>query len=124
MFSDELNHASIIDGIRLASRGGSKGGEQHIYRHNDVSHLQELLNKSRCARKIVVTDSLFSMDGDVAPLKELAQLRREHGFLLVVDEAHATLVFGHRVHPPIPAIHAAATCWPGVRRDVRRGAAR
>ncbi len=98
VFSDELNHASIIDGIRLASRsGGQSRGEQHVYRHNDVSHLRELLRASRCARKLVVTDSLFSMDGDLAPLKELADLRREEGFLLVVDEAHATLVFGEKV---------------------------
>ena len=68
-----------------------------MYRHNDVSHLRELLRASRCARKLVVTDSLFSMDGDLAPLKELADLRREEGFLLVVDEAHATLVFGEKV---------------------------
>jgi 8-amino-7-oxononanoate synthase len=98
VFSDELNHASIIDGIRLASRsGGQFRGEQHVYRHNDVGHLREQLRSSRCARKLVVTDSLFSMDGDLAPLKELADLRREEGFLLVVDEAHATLVFGEKV---------------------------
>jgi 8-amino-7-oxononanoate synthase len=98
VFSDELNHASIIDGIRLASRSAGKSrGEQHVYRHNDVRHLREQLRKSRCGRKLVVTDSLFSMDGDLAPLAELADLRREEGFLLVVDEAHATLVFGEKV---------------------------
>jgi 8-amino-7-oxononanoate synthase len=98
VFSDELNHASIIDGIRLASRSGDRSrGEQHVYRHNDVGHLRELLRSSGCVRKLVVTDSLFSMDGDLAPLRELAALRREEGFLLVVDEAHATLVFGDKV---------------------------
>ncbi|EIE27590.1 PLP-dependent transferase [Coccomyxa subellipsoidea C-169] len=94
IFSDELNHASIVDGARLASRNK---GRLHIYRHNDMRHLEELL--SACPshhRKLVVADSLFSMDGDFADFQGLTSLRRKHGFLLAVDEAHATLVCGSR----------------------------
>ncbi|PNH08471.1 putative 8-amino-7-oxononanoate synthase [Tetrabaena socialis] len=99
VFSDELNHASIIDGARLASRGGGggegEGARLQVYRHNDLGHLEELL----CAtppgvRRLVVTDSLFSMDGDFADLKGLVALKRRQPFLLALDEAHATLVCG------------------------------
>ncbi|KAG2427191.1 hypothetical protein HXX76_010910 [Chlamydomonas incerta] len=110
IFSDELNHASIIDGARLALRPGSGSGSGsgsgfgssggggvslHIYRHNDLAHLEELLAACppRC-RRLVVADSLFSMDGDFADLRGLAALKRRHGFLLALDEAHATLVCG------------------------------
>eukprot|EP00897_Mesotaenium_endlicherianum_P005924 jgi/Mesen1/535/ME000104S10618 len=92
VFSDELNHASIIDGVRLVQRQG--GAALHVYRHNDMAHLHDLLKASSASRKVVITDSLFSMDGDFAPMTELAALRRKHGFLWVVDEAHATLVCG------------------------------
>jgi 8-amino-7-oxononanoate synthase len=60
-----------------------------------LEHLEQLLESSSAERKLVVTDSIFSMDGDVAPLSGLARLKRKHNFLLVVDEAHATLVCGH-----------------------------
>lgn len=95
VFSDALNHASIVDGARLASRG-SAGVELHVYRHNDLAHLEALLLACDAPRKLVVTDSLFSMDGDFADLEGLAALRARHGFLLCVDEAHATLVCGER----------------------------
>ncbi len=89
IFSDRLNHASIVDGIRLS------GSDMERYRHADAAHLAELLERHRGReRKIVVTDTVFSMDGDLAPLKEIAALCREHGALLVLDEAHATGVFG------------------------------
>ncbi|GIL65081.1 hypothetical protein Vafri_18853 [Volvox africanus] len=98
IFSDELNHASIIDGARLASRGsGASGGavQLHVYRHNDLGHLEDLLaDTPPGVRRLVVTDSLFSMDGDFADLRGLSSLRRRHPFLLAVDEAHATLVCG------------------------------
>lgn len=84
LFSDELNHASIIDGCRLAK------ARTLIYRHLDLQHLQILLRQTP-GRKIVVTESVFSMDGDTAPLPALAQLCSEHGALLILDEAHAAL---------------------------------
>ena len=81
--SDELNHASIIDGCRLSR------GRVTIARHGDVSHLRELLAGQ--PPSIVVTDHVFSMDGDIAPLDELAAACRDHGSLLVIDEAHSVL---------------------------------
>jgi 8-amino-7-oxononanoate synthase len=89
IFSDALNHASLIDGCRLSR------GRVHIYRHADANHLDDLLKKeSSSRRKIIVSDTVFSMDGDFAPLPELCQLARRHDCLLVVDEAHATGIFG------------------------------
>lgn len=87
IFSDALNHASIIDGIRLAGR--QKGVRVYIYRHCDM-----LLSHCGMKRKIVVTDSLFSMDGDFALMVEFAKLRKKYGFLLVIDDAHGTFVCG------------------------------
>ncbi|KAK9291655.1 hypothetical protein L1049_019604 [Liquidambar formosana] len=92
IFSDALNHASIIDGIRLAEQ--QRNVEVYVYRHCDMSHLNALLSSCTLKKKVVVTDSLFSMDGDLAPMMELAKLRKKHGFLLVIDDAHGTLVFG------------------------------
>jgi 8-amino-7-oxononanoate synthase len=84
LLSDQLNHASIIDGCRLAK------GRTVIYRHLDLEHLATLLKQSP-GRKIVITESVFSMDGDSAPLQELTELCVQHGALLVLDEAHAVL---------------------------------
>ncbi|XP_012080103.1 8-amino-7-oxononanoate synthase [Jatropha curcas] len=92
IFSDALNHASIIDGIRLAER--QQNVEVHVYRHCDMSHLSSLLSNCALKKKVVVTDSLFSMDGDFAPMVELANLRKRHGFLLVIDDAHGTFICG------------------------------
>ncbi|KAI4332758.1 hypothetical protein L6164_017640 [Bauhinia variegata] len=92
IFSDALNHASIIDGIRLAER--QKSIKLFIYRHCDMSHLNALLSNCKLKRKVVVTDSLFSMDGDYAPMVDLANLRKKHGFLLVIDDAHGSFVCG------------------------------
>ncbi len=87
--SDALNHASLIDGGRLS------GATVRRYRHRDVGHLRELLGASRGdGRRLVVTDGVFSMDGDLAPLPALAEVAAEHGAILVVDDAHGTAVLG------------------------------
>src|SRR5207237_6653963 len=80
--SDALNHASLIDGRRLA------GAPLAVYRHGDAAHVDELLRASDAARAIVVSETVFSMDGDVAPIDKLADVCAQHGALLVLDEAH------------------------------------
>jgi glycine C-acetyltransferase len=84
IFSDEWNHASIVDGCRLSR------ARVEVYRHADVTHLEDLLRASSARRKIVVTDGVFSMDGDVAPLPDIVEVKDRHGAILVVDDAHAT----------------------------------
>jgi len=92
IFSDELNHASIIDGIRL-SRAKIK-----IYRHNDLDHLEMLMKKSlslkNIRRRLTITDTVFSMDGDIAPLHEILSLCEIYDSLLMIDDAHGTGVLG------------------------------
>ncbi|MQL99330.1 hypothetical protein Taro_032051 [Colocasia esculenta] len=92
IFSDGLNHASIIDGLRLVV--AHQEADVFVYRHNDMKQLDELLSKCQVEKKVVYTDSLFSMEGDFAPLLELVELRKKHGFLFVIDDAHTTLVCG------------------------------
>ncbi len=84
VFSDELNHASIIDGCRLSR------SQVSVYRHCDLDQLGHLLSTTN-GRAVVVSDSVFSMDGDVAPLQPLGELCARHGALLILDEAHAVL---------------------------------
>jgi 8-amino-7-oxononanoate synthase len=88
VFSDELNHASIIDGCRLSR------AETFVYGHNDVDHLAWGLAHAGGRAALVVTESVFSMDGDVAPLEEIVALARRHRVRVAVDEAHATGCLG------------------------------
>ncbi|WP_240416728.1 8-amino-7-oxononanoate synthase [Paenibacillus periandrae] len=91
VFSDQLNHASMVDGIVLSR------AEHARYRHNDMEHLRTLLNKYRDKRrKLIVTDAVFSMDGDQAYLRELVALKHEYGAMLMVDEAHSGGMYGVR----------------------------
>ncbi len=88
VFSDQLNHASIIDGCRLSKAKIS------IYRHKDMEHLEQLLKKSQMRHKLIVTDSVFSMDGDLAPLNCISELADKYDAFVIVDDAHATGVLG------------------------------
>jgi 8-amino-7-oxononanoate synthase len=88
VFSDELNHASIVDGCRLSR------AETFVYRHRDLEHLDWGLRRAEGRPALIATDGVFSMDGDVAPLPELLELARRHDCRLMVDEAHATGAVG------------------------------
>lgn len=88
IFSDRLNHASLIDGCRL-SRATTR-----VFAHRDVDELERLLAASRARRRLVVTDSVFSMDGTCAPLSRIVEVAERHGAWVLVDEAHATGTFG------------------------------
>jgi glycine C-acetyltransferase len=90
ILSDELNHASIIDGARLS------GAKIKVFRHKDVAHAEELLKEvqNEPGRKLVITDGVFSMDGDIGPVKELCDLCDKYGAIMMVDDAHASGVLG------------------------------
>ncbi len=89
IFSDELNHASIVDGCRISK------AKKFIYKHCDLNHLESLLKKEkRAKKKLIITDTVFSMDGDIAPLKEINFLAKKYGAILMTDDAHATGVLG------------------------------
>lgn len=88
VFCDRLNHASIIDGIRLS------GATLVRYRHCDMADLASRLAVPSKKERVIITDSVFSMDGDIAPLSDICELARRHSCMVMVDEAHATGVFG------------------------------
>jgi glycine C-acetyltransferase/8-amino-7-oxononanoate synthase len=90
IFSDELNHASLIDGCRLSR------AEKKIYKHADVRHLKALIANSTAKKKLIVTDGLFSMDGDLAPLPQIVEIAQEYEAMLMVDDAHSIGVLGKR----------------------------
>jgi 8-amino-7-oxononanoate synthase len=91
IFSDRLNHASIYDGIKLS------GASLQRFRHRDLNHLEQLLQEQGAARRrLIITDSVFSVDGDLAPLADIVGLKARYGAWLMIDEAHATGVFGAR----------------------------
>ena len=90
LVTDRLSHASIYDGCLLS------GAKIIRFRHNDINHLQQILQEKRSQynRVLVVVESIYSMDGDRCPLKELIDLKKQGAFLLMVDEAHATGIYG------------------------------
>lgn len=110
VLSDELNHASLIDGCRLSR------AEIRIFRHRDVDDLaRQLARPSRARRRLIVSDSVFSMDGDLAAVREMAELAERHGAWLMLDEAHAVGVFGD------DGAGLAAALGAGARVTVRMG---
>ena len=92
IFSDELNHASIIDGARMSRQ------KIVTYKHCDMNDLEIKLKKYKSRRKLVVTDGVFSMEGDIAPLNKIVPLCKNYKAILMVDEAHATGVIGNQGH--------------------------
>ncbi len=87
IFSDELNHASIVDACRLS------GATILVFRHNDTDHLEELMRRSQ-GRKIVITEGIFSMDGDIGKLSEIQSIADHHDAITIIDDAHGDFIFG------------------------------
>ncbi len=90
IFSDELNHASIIDGCKLSK------ANIVIYKHRDMNDLELKLKRHKNRKKLIITDSIFSMDGDIAPLPQIVELAKIYNAMTMIDEAHATGVLGDR----------------------------
>ena len=90
VFCDRWNHASLVDGCRLSE------ARLRVYRHDDLAGLQQSLSRESARRKFLVTDSVFSMDGDLAPLPDLCEIAEKYETTVILDEAHGTGVFGER----------------------------
>ncbi|QNI36679.1 glycine C-acetyltransferase [Edaphobacter albus] len=101
ILSDELNHASIIDGARL-SRAKIK-----VFRHKDVAHCEDLLKEiqNEPGRKLIITDGVFSMDGDIGPVDKLSELAEKYGAIMMVDDAHASGVLGRNGRGSVDHFH-------------------
>ena len=102
ILSDELNHASIIDGARLSK------AKIKVFRHKDVAHCEELLKEieNEPGKKLVITDGVFSMDGDIGPVGQLADLAEKYGAIMMVDDAHASGVLGRNGRGSVDHFHA------------------
>lgn len=90
IFSDKLNHASIIDGCKLSH------SRIEIFSHNDIFNLEYLIKKSKFKRKIIITEGIFSMDGDFSNLKEISNISKENDCILIVDDAHGDFIIGNK----------------------------
>lgn len=107
IFSDEFNHGSIIDGIRLA------GAEKVIYKHLDYKDLDQKVNKFKhFDKKIIITDGVFSMEGDIAPLKEIVDISKQNDCLLMVDDAHSIGVLGQHGRGLVDYFHLTTSDVP------------
>ena len=104
ILSDELNHASIIDGARLSK------AKIKVFRHKDIAHAEELLKEiqSEPGRKLLITDGVFSMDGDIGPVDKLCDLADKYGAIMMVDDAHASGVLGRNGRGSVDHFHCTA----------------
>ena len=103
VYSDELNHASIIDACRLSK------AEVRVFRHNDIDMLRDMLREdTNHKNRIIITEGIFSMDGDIAELRELSRLSDEYNTILVVDEAHSDFIYGDNYRGMVEHLDASA----------------